>query len=138
MIADLIRDMGLKTKHAVEVIQKGMERAEGGKSLAVKAKVTFSDIFENLRKVLDQINTVATSASHMSEKNEQVISSITTISAISEEGMASTEEVSATAQEQSAAAEEVSSLAENLEGIANKLKASIASFRVGEAGAELV
>lgn len=137
MIADLIRDMGLKTKHAVEVIQKGMERAEGGKSLAVKAKVTFSDIFENLRKVLDQINTVATSASHMSEKNEQVISSITTISAISEESMASTEEVSATAQEQSAAAEEVSSLAENLEGIANKLKASIASFKIGQEGAEL-
>lgn len=136
MIADLIRDMGLKTKHAVEVIQKGMERAEGGKSLAVKAKVTFSDIFENLRKVLDQINTVATSARHMSEKNDQVISSITTISAISEESMASTEEVSATAQEQSAAAEEVSSLAENLAGIANKLKESIASFKVGEEVAE--
>lgn len=137
MIADLIKDVGLKTKHAVEVIQKGMERVEGGKSLAVKAKVTFSDIFENLRKVLDQINAVATSARYMSEKNEQVISSITTISAISEESMASTEEVSATAQEQSAAAQEVSSLAENLEGIANKLKASIASFKVGEEGTEL-
>jgi methyl-accepting chemotaxis protein len=74
----------------------------------------------------------------MSEKNEQVISVITMISAISEESMASTEEVSATAQEQSAAAEEVSSLAENLAGIANKLKTSVASFNVGEEETETV
>lgn len=138
MIADLIKDMGLKTKHAVEVIEKGMERVAAGKSLAGEATVTFSDIFRDLRSVLAEINTVAASARLMSEKNEQVISTITTISAISEESMASTEEVSATAQEQSAAAEEVSSLAENLEGIANKLKASVASFNVGGEGAKSI
>ena len=138
MIADLITDMSLKIKHAVEVIQKGIERVEAGKSLAGEATVTFGDIFKDLREVLDQINTVATSARYMAEKNEHVISAITTISAISEESMASTEEVSATAQEQSAAAEEVSSLAENLEGIANKLRESVASFNVGEDETELV
>lgn len=138
MIADLITDMSLKIRHAVEVIQKGIDRVEAGKSLAGEATVTFSDIFKDLRDVLAQINTVASSARYMSEKNEQVISTITTISAISEESMASTEEVSATAQEQSAAAEEVSSLAENLEGIANQLKTSVGSFNVGEAEAETV
>ena len=138
MIADLIKDMSLKTRHAVEVIQKGIERVEAGKSLAGEATVTFSDIFKDLRDVLAQIDTVASSARYMSEKNEQVISAITMISAISEESMASTEEVSATAQEQSAAAEEVSSLAENLAGIANKLKTSVASFNVGEEETETV
>ena len=138
MIADLIKDMSLKTRHAVEVIQKGIERVEAGKSLAGEATVTFSDIFKDLRDVLAQIDTVASSARYMSEKNEQVISVITMISAISEESMASTEEVSATAQEQSAAAEEVSSLAENLAGIANKLKTSVASFNVGEEETETV
>lgn len=130
MIADLITEMRLKTKHAVEVIQKGMVRVEAGKSLAGEATVTFENIFKDLRDVLAQIDTVATSAQYMSEKNEQVIAAITTISLISEESMASTEEVSATAQQQSAAAEEVSSLAENLEEIANKLKESIAAFDV--------
>ncbi len=132
MIADLIADMSLKTKHAVEVFQKGIVRVEAGQSLAGEATVTFGNIFKDLKVVLDQINTVATSARYMAEKNEQVISAITTISAISEETMASTEEVSASAEEQSAAAQEVSSLAENLEGIANKLKESVASFNVGE------
>jgi len=131
MIFDLITGMRLKTRHAVEVIQKGMARVEAGKSLAGEAAVTFENIFKDLRDVLAQINTVAISAQNMSQKNEQVISAITTIAAISEESMAGTEEISATAQQQSASAEEVSSLAENLGEIADKLKESIAAFEVG-------
>lgn len=128
MIADLIIQMKLKTTCAVDTIQKGMTKVEAGKSLAGEAAITFENIFKELSDVMAQINIVAVSAQHMSEKNENVINAISNIATISQESMASTEEVSATTEQQSAAAKEVTSMAENLATIANKLKESISAF----------
>lgn len=130
MIADLIVQMKTKTSHAVEVIQKGINRVEAGKNLTTEATVTFENIFKQLREVLDQIEQVAHSARQMADKNESVINMVGGIAAISEQSMASTQEVSATAEEQSASAQQVSSLAENLAAIANMLKESVAVFEI--------
>ncbi len=130
MIADLIVQMKTKTGHAVEVIQKGINRVEAGKNLTTEAAVAFESIFEELRDVLDQIEQVAHSARQMADKNESVINMVSGIATISEQSMASTQEVSATAEEQSAAAQQVSSLAENLASIANMLKESVAVFEI--------
>ncbi len=130
MIADLIVQMKTKTGHAVEVIQKGINRVEAGKTLTTEAAVAFESIFKELRDVLDQIEQVAHSARQMADKNESVINMVSGIATISEQSMASTQEVSATAEEQSAAAQQVSSLAENLTAIANMLKESVAVFEI--------
>ncbi|MGE5606530.1 MAG: methyl-accepting chemotaxis protein [Bacteroidota bacterium] len=130
MIADLIVQMKTKTSHAVEVIQKGINRVEAGMTLTTEATVAFESIFKELRDVLDQIDQVAHSARQMADKNESVINMVSGIATISEQSMASTQEVSATAEEQSAAAQQVSSLAENLTAIANMLKESVAVFEI--------
>lgn len=130
MIADLIVQMKNKTSHAVEVIQKGINRVEAGKALTTEATVAFESIFKELRDVLDQIQQVTHFTRQMADKNESVINMISGIAAISEQSMASTQEVSATAEEQNAAAQQVASLAENLAAIANKLKESVAVFEI--------
>ena len=130
MIAELIVQMKTKTSHAVEVIQKGINRVEAGKNLTTEATVAFESIFKELRDVLDQIEQVAHSARQMADKNEIVINMVSGIATISEQSMASTQEVSATAEEQSASAQQVSSLAENLTAIANMLKESVVVFEI--------
>lgn len=130
MIADLIVQMKNKTNHAVEVIQKGINRVEAGKTLTTEATVAFESIFKELRDVLDQIQQVTHFTRQMADKNESVINMISGIAAISEQSMASTQEVSATAEEQNAAAQQVANLAGNLTAIANKLKESVAVFEI--------
>jgi methyl-accepting chemotaxis protein len=129
-IANLIAQMKNRTKHAVDVMQQGITKTDAGKKLATEATTTFEGIFQALHDNLRQIETVAKSAREMANTNEEVISAVTTIAAISEEALANTEEVSATAEEQSASAEQVSALAENLNQVADQMKLSVSVFEI--------
>jgi methyl-accepting chemotaxis protein len=129
-IANLIIEMLNRSNHAVKVIQKGLTEVEAGKTLTTEAASTFGNIFKQLEATLTQINTVANSAQEMAKHNEQVIHAITSVAAISEEGMATSEEISATVEEQSASAEEVAALAGNLSKIAQIMKNSVAKFKI--------
>jgi methyl-accepting chemotaxis protein len=129
-IADLIIEMLNRSNHAVNVIQKGVLEVEAGKTLTTEAASTFGNIFKQLEATLTQINAVARSAQEMANHNEQVITAVTSVAAISEEGMATTEEISATVEEQSASAEEVAALAGNLAKIADTMKNSVARFKI--------
>lgn len=128
LISKLILQIHDRTNHAVQVIQKGIEKVEAGRNLTLEASGTFEEIFDKLNRILGQINKVAVSARQMAEKNEYVFGAMNTIAAISEEGMASTEEVSATAEEQSALVQQVGALSENLAEIAAELKQSVTVF----------
>lgn len=130
MISQLIVQMMNRSTHAVNVIQKGLQKVEAGKSLSAKATSTFETIFQELKDTLAQINTVAESAQQMAGRNEMVINAVTSVAAISEEGMATTQEISATVQEQSAGAEEVAALADNLTNIAESMRESVAAFKI--------
>jgi methyl-accepting chemotaxis protein len=130
LINQLVNQMKTRTSQAVNSIKSGMSMVEAGKNLAVEATVTFENIFKKLGESLDRIDTVALSAKNMAARNENVITAVTSIATLSEEGMASTEEVSAITQEQSASVEEVSALAENLAQISVKLKQSVAKFEI--------
>ena len=129
-IGDLITQMINRSNHAVNVIHKGVQRVEAGKVLSTKATATFENIFNELESTLGQIYNVAQSAQQMAEYNEQVIEAVSSVAAISEEGMATTEEISATVEEQSATAEEVASFAENLANIAEVMQKSVLAFRI--------
>lgn len=129
-IADRTFLISEKAKQAVQLMAQGVVRVEEGKNLAGQATVTFEAIFNELKMILAKIDGVAKSAMEMSKHNEEVISAVTTIAAISEESMASTEEVSATAEAQTAAAQEVTASAENLLVISNEMKQTAAVFRI--------
>ncbi|HYH03011.1 MAG TPA: methyl-accepting chemotaxis protein [Bacillota bacterium] len=129
-ISGLITQMKKRSEHAAKAITNGMHTVENGKQLALEATFTFGNIFDNLRNILIQIESVAYSARKMAERNESVITIFGDIAALSEESMASTEEVSAVAEEQSASVHQVATMAENLNSIAIKLKDSVAVFDI--------
>jgi methyl-accepting chemotaxis protein len=129
-IGALIAEMLTRSRHAVTTIQKGVAEVENGKNLTTAAAATFGNIFKQLEDTLTQITAVANSAQEMARHNEQVISAITSVAAISEEGLATTEEISATVEEQSAGAEEVAALAGNLSNIAEAMRNSVAAFKI--------
>jgi methyl-accepting chemotaxis protein len=129
-IGALIAEMLTRSNHAVTTIQKGVAEVENGKNLTTASAATFGNIFKQLEDTLTQITAVANSAQEMARHNEQVISAITSVAAISEEGLATTEEISATVEEQSAGAEEVAALAGNLSNIASAMRNSVAAFKI--------
>jgi methyl-accepting chemotaxis protein len=129
-ISSVIAEMINRSTHAVKTIQKGVRQFEASKTLTTEAASTFQNIFKQLNDTLSQIQDVALSAQKMAQHNDQVITAISSVSAISEEGMATTEEISASVQQQSASAEEVSALANNLSEIAEKMKISVATFKI--------
>ena len=55
LIADLISQMRKRNTHAVEVINRGMQKVEAGKHLASQATVAFEQIFKTLKNNLNQI-----------------------------------------------------------------------------------
>jgi methyl-accepting chemotaxis protein len=130
LIVDLINKIKKQTDQAVIAMEKGMERAERGKNLAIQTSATFEEIFKSLNDNQDQIEVVAKSARRMAESNTVVIEAINEAAAISEESMSGTEEVSATAEEQSASAEEVAALSDNLRRIAKSLQLAVELFEL--------
>jgi methyl-accepting chemotaxis protein len=129
-IGALVTEMLTRSSNAVATIQKGVAEVENGKTLTTAAATTFGNIFKQLKDTLTQINAVASSAQEMARHNEDVINAITSVAAISQEGLATTEEISATVEEQSAGAEQVAALAGNLSNIAAAMDTSVAAFKI--------
>jgi methyl-accepting chemotaxis protein len=79
LINNLIDQMKQRFKHAVQSMTNGIKVVESGKNLAVKATITFENIFSKLGNILPRIDSVALSAKKMAESNEGVITAITNI-----------------------------------------------------------
>jgi methyl-accepting chemotaxis protein len=129
-ISSVVVEMIDRSLHAAKTIQKGVTQFEASKTLTTEAAATFENIFKQLNDTLTQIQGVALSAQKMAEHNDQVITAISSVAAINEEGMATTEEISASAQQQSASAEEVAALANNLSAIVDAMKTSVTTFKI--------
>jgi methyl-accepting chemotaxis protein len=129
-ISSVIVEMINRSIHAVKTIQNGVTQFEASKTLTSEAASTFENIFKQLNDTLTQIQEVALSAQKMAEHNDQVITAISSVAAITEESMATTEEISASVQQQSASAEEVAALASNLSEIVDAMKVSVTTFQI--------
>jgi methyl-accepting chemotaxis protein len=129
-ISNVVVEMINRSIHAVKTIQKGVAQFEASKNLTTEAAFTFENIFQQLNDTLIKIQEVALSAQKMAEHNDQVITAISSVAAINEEGMATNEEISAAAQQQSASAEEVAALANNLTEIVDAMKVSVTTFKI--------
>jgi methyl-accepting chemotaxis protein len=129
-ISSVVKEMINRSIHAVNTIQKGVAQFEASKTLTTEAASTFANIFQQLNDTLTQVQEVALAAQKMAEHNDRVITAISSVAAITEEGMATTEEISASAQQQSASAEEVAALANNLSEIVDAMKISVTKFKI--------
>jgi methyl-accepting chemotaxis protein len=157
-IAELIQQVQVGTREAVEAMETGATRVEQGSAQADEAGQALSEIMHAVDGTVAQITEIATSAQRMAdgargvvqtmlgiqavvEENtaateemaaqaERVTEAIQGIAAVAEEQSASTEEVSASAEEMTAQIEETSAQAQQLATTAAHLRQLVASFKL--------
>lgn len=129
-IASIINDTQSQTTTVVEraVSSENILRSQNAaveETLAVFKKITAS--MEMLAK---KVGDITGGITDMNSYKDQTVSSIHSISAVSEEIAASTEEVSASTQEQLSSVEELSDYAKQLDEAAKGLSESISKFKI--------
>lgn len=157
-IAQLITDIQLGTKVAVDSMEVGTKEVESGVELAQEAGKSLGEIVEgvktagenveNIMAIINQIlnasqevsravndvaaiteeNTAATE--EMSASAEQVNASVQNIAAVSEQNASVAEEVSSSTEELTASIEEMSSSSEQLAKMAQELQTVVSQFRM--------
>ncbi len=117
-IADMINEIQLKTKDAIEAINSSSEEVDKDKELAQKAKVSLGEIINNARNISDLISQLAAALEEESKTSEEISRSITTISHVAENNAANTGHITNTA--------------EIMYDLTNRLKSKIDEFKINK------
>jgi methyl-accepting chemotaxis protein len=125
MIHNLLKHMQQRNAEIVSVIDQGIEQVNSGRALTKSSMTRFEEIFDMLKESTVQIEAIAQSAVTIESQSNSVTETITSISAFSEQIMASTEEVLAVGQEQNEYTRQVAQMSGELTDTANILKQSI-------------
>jgi len=112
-----------KMKEA-EVIVK--EQAES----VVRTEANFKEITEAMKNASRAVHVLDEAGNRMGQRKEDVMDTISNLSAIAEENAASTEEASASMEEASASTEEIARSSENLTSITMNLQQLIRMFKI--------
>lgn len=96
----------------------------------VKAKDSFNAISDSMDRLMEKVQAIRSSTTEMDQHKDQVLSSIMSISAVSQETAATTEELSASSERQMAELKEFEKKALLLEEEANRLKEALKMFMV--------
>ena len=157
-IADLIRNVQVGTRDAVNAMEQGSTKVEQGSTQADAAGSSLVEILRAVEETVGQVSQIAAAAQQMAGGAREVVETMTDISAAveessaateemaaqagqvsaamqgiasyAEESSASTEEVTASAEEMSAQIEEMNAQAEELAATAEQLQDLVARFRV--------
>lgn len=96
----------------------------------VKAKDSFNEISDSMDRLMEKVRAIRSSTTEMDQHKDQVLSSIMSISAVSQETAATTEELSASSERQMAELKAFQQKALLLEEEANRLKEALKVFMV--------
>ena len=157
-IAGLIGEIQRDTHLTVKNMERAQEEVKEGTSKGETVAQSFSQIFNTIQGVVENINQIASSSqvlekaqkdllstqeetniatSEVAQAVEEINSSIqeatervNSIVAVAEENAASSQEVSASTEEQSASLEEITSAVESLAQIAQELQVTMSHFQV--------
>jgi methyl-accepting chemotaxis protein len=148
VVADEIRKLAEDSKNATQDIQKIVVniQQESTQTVEVMKEVklrgdeqtiavghvneAFDSISSNIEAINNQINRITEHMVKMNNDKDNIVMSITNISAISEETAAASEEVTASMDQQLASTEEVARLANDLNVMATELKGALATFKL--------
>ena len=157
-IAGLIGEIQRDTHLTVKNMERAQEEVKEGTSKGETVAQSFSQIFNTIQGVVENINQIASSSqvlekaqkdllstqeetniatSEVAQAVEEINSSIqeatervNSIVAVAEENAASSQQVSASTEEQSASLEEITSAVESLAQIAQELQVTVSHFQV--------
>ena len=131
-ITELIKEVQLGTKHAVESMEKGTKTVNEGAQTIGNTVSAIDHIVKAAGNVATMIQEIAATAEEQSASVEEVTASVEDVSQISKESAASTQQASAAAQEQAVSMEHLVNAAQELAWLSDELQEEVAKFNLGE------
>ena len=157
-IAGLIGEIQRDTHLTVKNMERAQEEVKEGTSKGETVAQSFSQIFNTIQGVVENINQIASSSQVLEKAQKDLLSTqeetniatnevaqaveeinssiqeaterVNSIVAVAEENAASSQQVSASTEEQSASLEEITSAVESLAQIAQELQVTVSHFQV--------
>ena len=131
-ITDLIKDIQLGTKDAVDSMDQGTKSVGEGSVKIAETVTAINRIAEATQAVAQMVSETSAAAEEQSASVEEVTASVEDVAAIAEESASGTEEVSAAAEEQAASMDQLVATSQNLSELAYNLQAEVSKFKLDD------
>lgn len=150
VVADEIRKLAEQSAEATQVINNILKNIQKDSQVAgssigeaqvivfeqtstvEETKKIFNDISASIADFIKKVSDINKSNIAMTEKKNNILSMVESLSAISEQTAAATQQVSAATEEQGASIEEVLAYTHDLSDLAGSLLELISKFKIGE------
>ncbi len=129
-IAELIGEIQGDTDQAVVAMSEGTREVKVGSEVVAAAGQAFAEITGLVAQVSDQVQDISQVMQRMSQGSEQIVTSVHTVSNLSQAAMGEAQTVSAATEEQSASMEEIASSSRALANLAQDLQEAVSRFRL--------
>ena len=129
-IAELIGEIQGDTDQAVVAMSEGTREVKVGSEVVTAAGQAFAEITDLVAHVSEQVQDISQVMQRMSQGSEKIVTSVHTVSNLSEAAMGEAQTVSAATEEQSASMEEIASSSRALANLAQDLQEAVNRFRL--------
>ncbi|MBP2667515.1 MAG: mcpA 6, partial [Firmicutes bacterium] len=129
-IASLIGEIQTDTDKAVEAMNNGTREVKTGAEVVKAAGVSFGEIANLVTEVSDQVKQMSAAIQQMATGSQQIVGSVKKIDELSKKSAGEAQSVSAATEEQLASMEEISSSSRALATLAQDLQSAVAKFRI--------
>lgn len=129
-ITEIITEVQNKTNSAVSVMNENSKEVENGSKVVNIAGASFGEILKMIKNISKQINEIAQSVNDINDGTKASVSSVNNIQNISMKIADETQTISAASEEQLASAEEIASSSKILSQMAEELRSVINKFKV--------
>ncbi len=129
-IAELIGEIQGDTDKAVAAMNDGTREVKTGTEVVNAAGVAFREIVELVSQVSDQVREISAAIQQMASGSQQIVGAVKKIDTLSKASAGEAQSVSAATEEQLASMEEIATSSQALAKLAQDLQSAVARFRI--------
>lgn len=129
-IAGLIGEIQGDTDQAVNAMHDGTQEVRRGAEVVNAAGIAFKDIMTVVAQLSEQVKEISAAIQQMAGGSQQIVHSVKTIDELSKKSAVESQSVSAATEEQLASIEEVATSSQALARLAQDLQTAVTKFRV--------
>ncbi|TCO74406.1 methyl-accepting chemotaxis protein [Marinisporobacter balticus] len=129
-IKEIITNVQKESNHTVGIMKELKERSLAENESVVEVNDSFEKISQSINSVTGKIEEMSCFTNQLNQDKDEIVKSIQSISAVSEETAASSEEVNAAMQQQAMAEEQIATAADKLNVLATKLDGEMSRFKI--------
>jgi len=129
-IAELIGEIQEDTDKAVVAMTDGTREVKTGAEVVNAAGSAFKEIADLVTQVSSQVKEISAAIQQMASGSQQIVAAVKRIDGLSKKSASESQTVSAATEEQLASMEEIANSSEALAKLAQDLQAAVAKFHV--------